>query len=514
MRNLIKCIILFVIVNNCFGQVNFIKDSLDTYINREIIRWNLPGLAIAIVKDGKVMMMKGYGLSDVNKKTPVTENTVFQIASCSKAFTGTSLALLEHYGKLNLDDKVKKYLPYFKMSEDWRTEQITIRDVLSHRIGFGTFQSDFLNWNCNKPRKDLIANMVNVTPKYGLREKYGYCNVGFLTAGEIIPAVCDTSWDDYLKYHYFIPLGMKSTSTTYKDFMESANASRAYTMIDGKITELVPANVDKLGPAGSVTSSVSDMSKWIMMQLANGKYNGLQVVPSMVIQQTRRSNTIVDDGNGKGSVETYGLGWFIKDEGGKKVIEHDGGANGFLSKTVLIPEENIGFVILSNSDAQYLFEALGKMLVRDITRQSYYDYSPFYYTGFTMSHKNESEKIAAWRKTATAFKTKPADYKKLAGTYNNKVYGKITITAMEKFAEATFEFHPQYKAKLQFTSANTLLIEYSDPVLGIKEIDYSEPNKTIELRVNNFVDMDPYIFTWISDGVKSFDTGTQKDPKK
>ncbi|HWY12631.1 MAG TPA: serine hydrolase domain-containing protein, partial [Bacteroidia bacterium] len=253
MKNFIKTIILLLIANICLAQSNFIKDSLDIYINREMKRWNLPGLAIAIVKDGKVIVMKGYGVADVKKKTPVTENTVFQIASCSKAFTGTSLALLEYYGKLNLDDKVKKYLPYFKMSEDWRTEQITIRDVLSHRIGFGTFQSDFLNWNCNKSRKDLIANMLNVVPKYGLREHYGYCNLGFLTAGEIIPVVCDTTWDDYVKYHYFIPLEMKGTSSLYKDFMANANASKAYTMVDDVITELVPANVDKLGPAGSIT---------------------------------------------------------------------------------------------------------------------------------------------------------------------------------------------------------------------------------------------------------------------
>ncbi|MBK7669667.1 MAG: beta-lactamase family protein [Sphingobacteriaceae bacterium] len=185
------------------------------------------------------------------------------------------------------------------MSEEYRTENTTIRDVLSHRIGFGTFQSDFLNWNTIRPRKDLIANMVNVTPKYGFREHYGYCNLGFLTAGEVIPAVTDTTWDDYLKFHYFAPLGMKSTSTTYKDFMAAQNASHAYTLVDGKITELVPANVDNLGPAGSISSSVNDMSKWILMQLANGKYNGKEIVPSAVIQKTRMSNTIVGNGPGR-----------------------------------------------------------------------------------------------------------------------------------------------------------------------------------------------------------------------
>ncbi len=487
---MIQRILSFLLLANLsFAQSNFINDSLDVYINREIKRWNLPGLAIAIVKDGKVIVSKGYGVSDVTKKTPVTENTVFQIASCSKAFTGTSLALLESYGKLNLDDKVTKYLPYFKMSEEWRTNQITIRDVLSHRIGFATFQSDFLNWNTVKPRKELIANMVNITPKYGLREKYGYCNLGFLTAGEIIPAVCDTSWDDYLKYHYFIPLGMNNTHTRFDDFKKDANASKAYTLVNGVLTEITPANVDNLGPAGSVVSCVNDMSKWVMMQIANGKYNGKQIVPASVIQNTRFPNTIVS------KEQTYGLGWFMEEENGKKVVEHDGGANGFLSKTVLIPEEKAGFVILTNSDGQYLFEALGKILMREITGQKYYDYSPFYYTGFEMSSKGEWAKIEDLRKRASSYKSKPEDYKKLEGTYSNKVYGKITVTAKDKFAEVSFEFHPQYKAKLQFISSSKLMVEYNDPVLGVKEVGYKAEEKSLELRVNDFVDMDPYWFT-------------------
>ncbi len=477
------------IANFSLAQGNFIKDSLDIYINREMKRWNLPGLAIAIVKDGKVIVSKGYGVADINKKTPVTENTVFQIASCSKAFTGTSLALLESYGKLNLDDKVTKYLPYFKMNEEWRTNQITIRDVLSHRIGFGTFQSDFLNWNTVRPRKELIANMVNVTPKYGLREHYGYCNLGFLTAGEIIPVVCDTTWDDYLNYHYFIPLGMKNTHTRFSEFKAEANASKCYTLVDNKLVELIPANVDNLGPAGSVVSSVNDMSKWITMQLTNGKYSGKQIVPDKVIKKTRQSNTVVSD------EQTYGLGWFLEDEGGDKVVEHDGGANGFLSKTVLIPGKNMGFVILTNSDAQYLFEALGKLLIREITKQTYYDYSPLYFNGYSMNAKADNENIELSQKKAANYKSKPEDFKKLEGTYSNKVYGKMTIVSRDKFAEASFEYHPQYKAKLQFTSANTLLVEYNDPILGVKEVQYKEAEKSIEIRVNDFVDMDPYWFT-------------------
>lgn len=516
MKHTLRIFSLLLITNLCLSQGNFIKDSLDIYIKREMARCELPGLALAIIKDGKVVVMKGYGYSDLEKKTPVTENTVFQIASNSKAFTGTALALIEHYGKINLNDKVRKYLDYFRMSEDWRTEQVTITDVLSHRIGFGTFQSDFLNWNSNRSGKDLVANMVNVTPKYGFREKYGYCNIGFVTAGQIIQAVTDTIWDEYLKHHFFIPLGMKNTSTYHKDFMSSPNASKAYSMWDGKVIEIPAANVDNLGPAGSITSCVSDLSKWVMMQLANGKYNGKQIVPEMVISKTRQSNMIVGNGDGKDTnFETYGLGWFLNDFHGKKVVTHDGGANGFLSKTVLVPEDNFGFVILTNSDAQYMFEGLGKQLLNDLADQPYKNYSSDYDFAFKSRNKADILDLKELRLIEKVYshKVKPEMYKKLEGLYGNKVYGKITVEAKETFAEVKFEFHPQYKATIKFLDEKTLLLDYNDPVLGVHEInfDLKAEKPTIEMRVNDFVDMDPYLFTRMSTVVKPFEPEKQKN---
>lgn len=504
MKLILTLIITCLSIQLSFSQGNFIKDSLDTYIKREMVRWNLPGLAIAIVKDGKVIFMKGYGYADVTKKTPVTENTEFQIASNSKAFTGTSLALLEHYGKIKLDDLVRNYLPYFKMQDDYLTNHVTVRDVLSHRIGYETFQTDLLNWASTKTRKELIENMANVTPRFGFREKYGYCNMGFVTAGEIIPAVTDTTWDDYLKYHYFLPLGMARTGTTYENFIKSPNASKAYTLLNGNIFEITPSKVDNIGAAGSITSNVNDLSKWVLMQLDNGKYNGKQIVPSKVIQETRGSNTIVDKGRGKGNYfNTYGLGWFLKDRYGKKVVTHDGGANGFLSKTVLIPEDKFGYVILTNSDAQYLFEAIDAQIMNDLTNQPYVNVSAFYYNGFKESYDEEQAAIQKLRKEVGEYKATADAYKKIAGIYTNKVYGKIAIEAKDGYGEVNFEFHPQYKGKIQFKNPTTMVIEYNDASsLGVKEIKCVD--KTIEIKVTDFVDMDTYLFAKISDAYQAF----------
>lgn len=504
MKFLFSLIISCIFFQLSFAQGNFIKDSLDIYIKREMTRWNLPGLAIAIVKDGKVVLMKGYGYADVAKKTSVTENTEFQIASNSKAFTGTSVALLEHYGKLKLDDLVKTHLPYFKMQDDYLTNHVTIRDILSHRIGYETFQTDLINWASTKSRKELVENMVNVTPKYGFRERYGYCNMGFVTAGEVIKAVSDTTWDDYLKFHYFQPLGMTRTGTTYQNFITSANASKAYTLLNGNLFEITPSKVDNIGAAGSMTSNVNDLSKWVTMQLANGKYNGKEIVPAKVIQETRNSNTIVSRKSRPGrNFMNYGLGWFLADANGKKIVEHDGGANGFLSKTVLIPEDNLGYVILTNSDGQSLFDALSEQIINDLNKQPYTNISATYYGYFKEGYDEEQVAIKKLRADVEAYKA-PADaYKKIAGIYTHKVYGKIAIEAKDGYGEVSFEFHPQYKGKIRFKNSNTMMIEYNDASsLGVKEIKVSDT--TIEIKVTDFVDMDTYLFTKESNIFKAF----------
>jgi CubicO group peptidase (beta-lactamase class C family) len=490
-------LLAILVASSVIAQNSFINDSLDTYINREMKRWNLPGMAIAMVKDGKAVMMKGYGYADIKTKTPVTEQTVFQIASNSKAFTGTSLALLEHYGRFNLNDKVKTFLPYFKMQEDWKTNEITIADVLSHRIGYETFQTDLVNWATTRTRKQLIENMVNVTPKFGLRETYGYCNMGYLIAGEIIPAATDTSWDDYIRYHYIEPLEMKQTHTTYEEFMNPAKtpyASKAYTLINDQLGEIVPANVNSLAPAAGISSSVSDLSHWVMMQLGNGMYQGKQVIPKEVISRTRESFFIDNAVSRKGNnFNTYGLGWFLKDAYGKKIVTHDGGANGFLSKTVLIPEDNVGFVILTNSDAQYFHEALGKQLIDDLLGRPYVNYSRQYYGYFEEEHKAELHKVKELKAIVARHKPEKDTYTRLSGVYVNKVYGKITVSGKDTFAEVSFEFHPQYKGTIRFMNDVDAVIEYNDPTLGVHEIRIKDEG--IEIRVSDFIDMDIYLFT-------------------
>ena len=217
-------VLLFSTLHLVAQQPAFITDSLDIYIQREMERWQIPAVAIAIVKDGKVIVEKGYGVIDLESGKKTDENTLFMIASNSKAFTGTALSNLDFQKRLSLDDKVTKHLPYFGLYDPASSQLATVEDLMCHRLGFSTFQGDFLNWSSTLTRKEVVEGMSRNIPKYQFRDTYGYCNSGFVAAGEVLYAVTDTTWDDYLRVHFFQPLEMKRTSTTRAAIQADANA--------------------------------------------------------------------------------------------------------------------------------------------------------------------------------------------------------------------------------------------------------------------------------------------------
>ena len=314
MKKIFNTLSALVVSLNVLAQPAFVKDSLDAFITREMQRWQVPGLAIAIVKDGQVVVQKGYGVKQFDKpESKVDENTLFQIASNSKAFTGTAVAWLNSEKRLSLDEKVSTYLPYFKLYESTSTDLCTVRDLLCHRIGTQTFQGDFLNWGSNLTRKQIVEGLSRTKPVHPFRYKYGYSNAGFITAGEVILATTDTTWDDFLLHRFFKPMGMNRTSTTYAGIVNDNNACLPHTLVDGKLVRMPLTNIDNMGASASINSCVGDMKNWLLLQLNNGQLNGKQIIPADVIAETRKSNMVVNDINSKlfksKHFATYTLGW-------------------------------------------------------------------------------------------------------------------------------------------------------------------------------------------------------------
>ena len=207
----------------------FISDSIDNYVHRGMNNWQIPGVAVLIVKDGKVVFEKGFGVKELGKDDLVDENTLFMIGSNTKAFTGTALAILEYDEKLKLDDKVIKYLPDFKMKDEWVTKELNLHDIVSHRMGLETFQGDFMYWTSDLTSDEVIEKFGMITPKYNFRTRYGYTNAGYAVAGKVIEKVSGLSWGEFLKEKIFKPLQMNRTVPLSEDFVKAENIAKPHT---------------------------------------------------------------------------------------------------------------------------------------------------------------------------------------------------------------------------------------------------------------------------------------------
>lgn len=479
----------------------FISDSLENYIKTGMTDWNIPGLAIAIVKDGKTVVMKGYGVRDLKTKAPVDENTLFMIASNTKLFTGTALAQLAYNKKLSLDDKITKYLPGFQLYDKTSTELVTIKDVLSHRIGTKTFQGDFTFWNGTLNRQQVIDKMKFLKPVGVFRQDFGYCNSCFLTAGEIIPVVTKKTWEEYVQDSILKPIGMNNTYMLTAGMAQRNNVSKPYTnQFTGELTELPYDLVDNIGPAGSMVSSVSDVSKWLLTQLDSGRFQGKRVLPWPVVRETRDINLVMS--SRKSSLRPthftgYGLGVFMTDYAGKQVFWHTGGAFGFVTNTCFIPELNLGITVLTNNDNQDFFEQLRYQILDAYLNQPYVNHSK---RALSEHLKNLTEAKNEVSKLENRIgKAKPElAIDAYTGNYKNDIYGDIRINKLGKNRlEIVFTNHNSLKATLDYMEKGEWMLKYNNIAYGVFSTQFDIKDRkvnAITIKANDFIEYDPYVF--------------------
>ncbi|MEO8116264.1 MAG: serine hydrolase [Bacteroidota bacterium] len=493
---------LFLFANFLQAQTpSFVKDSLENYINEGMKDWAIPGLAIAVIKDGKTVVMKGFGVRDLQTNEPVDENTLFMIASNSKLFTATSLAQLEYNKKISLDDKITKYFPGYSVYDTLTSQLVTIRDMLSHHLGTRTFQGDFIFWDSKLSSAQIMNRMKLLEPSQNFRQSFGYCNSCFLTAGEIIPVVTGKPWAVYIYDSIFLPLGMDNTHALGLNMGNMENASKPYTnLYTGEITELPYDRVDNLAPAGSIVSNIKDMAKWLTMQLDSGKYNGRQIVPWRALQRTRDMQTIISSRKSSSSpthFTGYGMGIFETDYAGKQVFWHTGGAMGFVTNTCFVPEENLAIVILTNQDNQGFFEDLRYQILDAYLGVPYKNHSK---EDLEVSMPDFVQSVAEVKVMQARVKGEKPELPLSAytGTYDNSLYGPIQITEKGNGLEIKMNNTFDLTAKLQYMDNGKWLLTYSNIDFGILPIQFKIANNkviSVELRVNEFLDYDPYIFS-------------------
>ncbi|MEA2041597.1 MAG: serine hydrolase [Bacteroidota bacterium] len=415
------------------GKTAFDTETLDEYIKSAKEKWNIPGMAIAVVHKGELIFEKGYGMKSVKTKEKVTPNTLFAIASNTKAFTSAALSRLVDEGEISWDDPVRKYLPYFTLYDPYVSEHMTIRDLLCHRSGLKTFSGDLLWYGTNYTRKEVIERARYLEPTYDFRTNYGYSNIMFITAGEIIPAVTDTAWEDYIEHHFFKPLEMKTANTSITDFTKGGDIAQPHHVVPGEETQLLPyINWDNIAPAGAINSGVSDMSHWLLMQLNDGVYKGKRILSEKQIHEMRTPHTVKPVSRGAMNFwktkhfEAYALGWNTFDYHGMQVVEHGGGADGMISKTVLLPEADFGFVILTNS-INYLPSALSYYILDLQAGAESKDWSSLYHNFYKRNHDREIK--AAQKSEAERNKnSKPSlSLKAFVGIYSSELYGDAEV---------------------------------------------------------------------------------------
>ena len=480
---------------------SFITDSLDSYIQTGMKEWQVPGLALVIVKDGKIVVMKGYGVKDTASMQPVDEHTLFMIASNTKLFTATALAQLEYDKKLSLDDKIIKYYPGYELYDPTSTQLVSIKDMLCHRIGTKTFQGDFTFWNSLYTRDEIMHKMRLLKPINPFRQDFGYCNSCVMTAGQIIPKVTGKEWAAYVEDSLLSPLQMNHTYTSITRVPADVKLAQPYTTSFSGVLHTVPLDQwDNLGPAAALISNVSDLSHWLRCQLDSGRYDGRTVIPFAAMQRTRDINTILSSRK-RGDVPThvagYALGVESYDYAGREVYWHTGGAGGMVSVVCFIPEERLGIAILTNNDNQDLFVLLRKQIIDAYFGLPYHNYSEEGFRDFSKAMADTLKTIEAWKERVKGGNSS-LPLSSYAGQYTNPLYGSLDIRQKGNGLALTFNGHAHLTAQLDYMDYGEWLLQYDNILYGIYSTKFKIAGGKVvspEPKQSDFVQYHPYTLT-------------------
>jgi CubicO group peptidase (beta-lactamase class C family) len=476
MRKLFKSCLYFNLV--LVGWVNLVSltmaqsaappaapPDLDAYVANSMKAFEVPGMAVAIVKDGSIVVEKGYGVRKLGDGTPVDEFTMFAIGSNTKAFTTAALATLVDQGRLFWDDRVYERLPGFVMYDPYVSHEMTIRDLLTHRSGMGLGEGDLLFWpHSTYKREDIIYKLRFMKPQSSFRSHYAYDNLLYMTAGQVIPAVTGISWDDYIRQHIFEPLGMKHSTVSSHDFKPGDNYAFPHSRVDGKLQVIPLEDLDNVGPAGSINSCAADMAKWVQLQLNRGKFGDREgrLFSEQRSLEMWSPQTILPTGNPppalsglKTNFADYALGWALREYHGRKLVGHTGGVGGFVSRVMLVPEENVGVVILTNAEEGGAFDAILYHVL-----DHYMQLPAMDWIGAYKAIKEREEKDAAetMKKAegARAANSKPSlPLEKYAGSYNDAWYGPISIRSENGRLVISFDHTPGMVGDLEHWQYDT-----------------------------------------------------------
>ena len=461
MKRLFALCKLSLLVFTTYGQADI--EKIDQYFAKAQKDWKIPGMAVAVVKDGEIVLSKGYGTLSLNSKEPVTSQTLFAIASNTKAFVASSLAKLVAEGRIKWTDKVVDYLPYFELYDSYTTAHTTIEDLLCHRVGLGTYSGDLMWYKSELTAEEVIKKVKFVPQEYEFRAGYGYSNLMFITAGEVIKKVTGKEWSDYVKESFFSPLGMTRSITSTDDLSDKGNFAMPHKPLEDKQEVIDWVNWDNMGAAGGIISSADDMAKWMMMNIEHGIWNGDTIInynQHNIIWTPHNNNKVATNSYGR-HFSGYGLGWGLNDYHGNMVATHGGGYDGMYSYQMLIPDQKLGIMVLTNTMkgigwpiAQYVADRYLNLEEKDYSKER-----------LEASEKNkeqgsEIDNRVDKRKKKAAPTLEKSDY---TGSFFSGMHGKVTISLnTDGTFKMEFEDAPKLNATLTHWHYNIWQINWNE----------------------------------------------------
>lgn len=452
--------------------------GLDNYVDSVMKAFDVPGVSLAIVKDGKVLLTKGYGVKELGKADKIDAHTLFCIASNSKAFTATALGILVQEGKLNWDDPVIKYLPAFRMSNDYVTSHMTIRDLLVHHSGLGLGASDLLQFPPSSyTREDMVYRLRYVPLKTSFRQTFAYDNILYLVAGEVIKAVSGLSWEDFVKERILEPVGMTESTDAISVLTKQPNYAIAHAPVEGKVipvTSFPQSDLqDASNPAGGIASNAVDMSKWLLTQLDSGRTpsggrlfkasftdNMWSLVSPIPFSQPPSFLAPL-----KRNFYGYGLGFFLQDYRGYKMVWHTGGLMGFVSKVTMIPDLDLGICVLTNQESGSAFVSITNFILDYYMKAAPFDWLAAYKKLNKMDEEDLKTFLGHQHTSRDSTAGPSLSLEKYAGKYHDAWYGDIDLSMEDNHLVMQFSHTPKLVGDMIHWQYDTFLVRWRDRTL-------------------------------------------------
>lgn len=464
-------IVLSVCVPALPGAAAQERFNFDAAAARVMSTFEVPGMALAVVKDGAVVLARGYGVRRLGEPGAVDSQTLFGIASNTKVFTATAIGLLVEEGKLEWDAPVINYLPGFQMYDPYVTREMTVRDLLVHRSGLGLGAGDLLWWPASTyDRKEIVRRLRFIRPVASFRSAYAYDNVLYLVAGELIEAASGMTWEDFVSARILKRVGMTASNVRHSAAANRGNVAGTHARVDGRVRPIRPMESDNTNPAGGINSNAEDMARWMLVLLSQGQLaDGSRLFSARTARELATLVTPIPAGDPpqelaplRTNFNGYALGLGVHDYRGKKVVTHTGGLPGYVSKVTLLPEVGLGVAVLTNQESGEAFSSLTWQIVDHYLGAPRTDWVEAYLKARMKSEARTEEALKKAVSSRDAASGLSLALEKYAGEYSDSWYGDVQVVTENGRLVLRFARTPQLTGDLEPWQHDTFIVKWRD----------------------------------------------------